>query len=400
MRKRTACVAFLTLLFAIRVHAELRTYAGSVQTHWKTIGKHGHDQPPCAPLRVTIVEVGRIEESPNCNPVDFANANLDNSIGFRGGVERDLLSRGRLTVVGGVEGALSFTEYNLTQTDFIFASGTAMTGADVRLGAIRIGARAGVGPFATTDGGEAGFLHTHGLHVTLPLRPGAAIRLARQEMQIFGREASIDVYGAGPPQAADSDLISQRATRAVETSLLLVTSPEAIGASHWDFSASTGTTSPGGPIGSSRMLRTSAFSQVGAYRDLPRRQWQARVTWTSSAHESTLPTTFLGYDGNYRSKSIQALGIGVTRTTARLFDHFSFRYGAGLEVADWSDEHQLLTRNAQPLVAGVETALSADAAVRWHFAPNLALETSFEKVYWRNLDLGENRLAVGLVITR
>jgi hypothetical protein len=398
MRHLRACVALSALIFAVQVHAQTRTYAGSVQTNWQTVGKHGHNQPPCAGPRITKVDVGWIEESPNCNPVDFANGNLDNTIGFRGGVERDFLSLGPLTLVGGLEGAVSYTEYNLTQTDFIFASGTAMAGADLRLGAIRIGARAGAGPFATTDGAEYGLLHTHGLHLTLPLRPGAALRIARQEMQVFGGETSIDVYGAGPPTAAPSELVLRRAPRAVETSLLVVTSPESLGATAWDFSASTGTTLPGGPIGSSRMLRSSAFSQVAAYRDLPWRRTKARVTWTSSAHESSLPSTFLGFDDNYRSKTIQGLGLGVTRSSGRLFDHFSLRYGGGLEVADWSDEHQLLTRDEKPLAAGVELAFTADAAVRWHFAPNLALEASFEKAYWRNIDLGESRVAFGIVI--
>jgi len=394
------CVALTALIFAVQLHARTRTYAGSVQTNWKTVGTHGHNQPPCAERRRMALPIGWREDSANCNPVDFANGNLDNSIGFRGGIERDLLSLGPMTLVGGLEGALSYTEYNLTQMDFILASGAVTAGADVRLGTIGIGARAGAGPFATTDGAEYGFLHTYGLHATVPLRPGAAIRIARQETQAFGGRTSIDVYGGGPPGAARSELLLRREPRAIETSLLLVTSPESLGATRWDFSASTGATSPGGPIGSSRMLRTSTFSQLAAYRDLRWRSWQARVTWTSSAHESILPSTFLGFEGNYRSKTIQGFGLGVTKTSGRLFEHFSLRHGAGLEVADWSDEHELLTRDKKPLAAGVEIALAADAAVRWHFAPNLALEASFEKAYWRNIDLGESRVALGLVIAR
>jgi hypothetical protein len=394
-----ACAALAALISALHVHAETRTYAGSVQTNWKTVGKHGHDQPMCADMRTTSFMNSLLTESPNCNPIDFANGNLDNSIGFRGGVERDFLSLGRLSLVGGFEGAVSYTEYNLTQVDFVFGSATATAGADLRLGTLRLGGRMGAGPFATSDGAEHGFLHVQGVHLTVPLRSGAAIRIARQQIQVFGRDpVRIDLYGGGSPVPAEVEL--RREPRAVETSLLLVTSPEYVGSTRWDFSAATGTTSPGGPLGSSRMLRSSNYSQVAAFRELPWRRVMARVTWTSSAHESTLPTRFRGYDGNYRSKTINGLGLGLARTTGRLFDHFSLRYGGGVEVADWRDEHQLLTRNGQPLVAGVEVGLAVDAALRWHIAPHLALETSFEKVHWRNIDLGESRAGFGIVITR
>ena len=77
MRNVRACVALSALIFAVQVHAQTRTYAGSVQTNWKTVGKHGHDQPPCAGWRVTLLGIGRIDEPPNCNPVDFPNRNLD-----------------------------------------------------------------------------------------------------------------------------------------------------------------------------------------------------------------------------------------------------------------------------------------------------------------------------------
>jgi hypothetical protein len=303
-----------------------------------------------------------------------------------------------------MEGALSYTEYNLTQTDFIFASANVIGGADLRLGPIVVGGRIGAGSFATTDGNEYGFQHIRGAHITVPLRPGAAIRVSRQQMQVFGSQKELDVYGDGPvmllPPAANEPTVVTREPKAIETSILLITSPEYIGSTKWQFSAATGTTSPGGPIGSSRMLRASAFSQISAFRDIPWYGLEGRVTWTTSAHESVLPTVFLGYDGNFRSKTIDGFGLGVSRTTGRLFEHFSVRYGSGVEVADWRDEHQLLTRDGKELRAGIEAGIGVDVGVRWHFGRNLAFETSFEKVYWPAIDLGEFRTGFGLVITR
>src|SRR5687768_11335219 len=362
MITRTGLVAtLLTMLVCAPVAAQDRTYAGSSSSEWKTVGKHGHDQPPCAEPRITRFGQGWFGAAPNCNPVDFARGNLDNSIGFRAGRERDLFRFGAFALVGGVEGALTSTEYNLSQDDFIFASADAFAGVDVRIGSVVIGGRAGAGPFATTDGAHYGFQYIQGAHVTLPLHPGVAVRVGRQTMAVFRSEKTVDLYGGGPV-SAPTTLV--RNPRAAETSILLVTSPEYLGSSNWEFSASTGTTSPGGPIGSSRMLRTSGYSEISAYRRLPWSGLDARITWIASAHESIRPTQFLGYDGNFRSKTIQGLGLGVSRSTARVFGQFSGRYGAGVEVADWRDEHQLLTRDNQPITAGVETAIVLDGALR------------------------------------
>jgi hypothetical protein len=395
--RRAALSAAMLLMLAANLHAQTRTYGGTFMNNWKTVGPHGHDQPMCAEPRFTYYDVGVLYESANCNATDFARGNLDNSIGFRAGRERDLWKLGPLSLVGGVDGSLSYTEYNLTQLDFIFLTASASTGVDLSLGNIRLGGRIGAGPFATSDGNEFGFQRFAGAHLTVPLRPGAAIRISRQSMRVFGSERDADIYGSG---AGDSGERVWREPHAIETSILLVTSPEYVGASRWEFAASTGTTAPGGPIGGSRMLRASNFSRIEASRELPRGGLAARLVWTASAHESSLSSNFRGYDGNYRSKTIDGIGLGLTRTSGRVFGHFSYVLGAGVEVADWRDEHQLLTRDNQPLVAGIETAFAVDASVRWHVGRNLALVTSFEKLYWQGIDLGETRFGFGLALTR
>jgi len=51
--------------------------------------------------------------------------------------------------VGGVEAAMSYTEYNLSQVDFSLLSATVNGGADLHFGGLRLGARVGLAPFAT-----------------------------------------------------------------------------------------------------------------------------------------------------------------------------------------------------------------------------------------------------------
>lgn len=375
------------LLVSPAAHAQARTYAGTFSSNWQTVGKHGHDQPWCAEPVVTEFPGGFLIEGADCNHLDFARANLDNSIGFRTGRERDLVSVGPLSIVAGVEAAIASTEYNLSQNDFMLATVAGVGGIDVHLGPVSAGGRYGFGPFATTDRNEAGFHRFHGYHVTLPLRAGAAIRISQRSMRV------LDFSMPDPA-------VPRREPQATETSVLLVASPEYTGLSNWEFSASSGTTMPGaGSLGSSRHLRHSTYTQISVFRDLPWKDLQARLSWSSSAHESQLSSVFLGYDGNYRSKTIDGFALGVSQTRP-LGRFFSVRYGSGIEVADWRDEHQLLTRDRQPLVAGIETAIAAGAALRWHAGANLAIETSFEKVYWRRLDLGEGRLGFGLVVTK
>jgi hypothetical protein len=232
------------------------------------------------------------------------------------------------------------------------------------------------------------------------LRPGAGIRIARHFVHAVPTQKAVNLYGAGPTQFEPVLVTIIREPYVVETSFLLVASPEYLGSSAWEFSTTTGATTPGGPVGSSRQLRTSNYNQTVAAHRLPWHGLDARIAWTAAAHESIRPTIFKGFENNYRSKTINALGLSVGRTTRRFFDRLSFRCGGGLEIADWRDEHQLLTRDGEALIAGVETAMVAHGAVRWHVDRNLAIEASFEKAYWRGIDLGENRIAFGIAVTR
>lgn len=115
------------------------------------------------------------------------------------------------------------------------------------------------------------------------------------------------------------------------------------------------------------MLRKAAFTRFSAFGDLPWHDLQLEVAWNSSAHESMRPTTFRGFGGNFRSKTIDGFSLSVSRTRP-LIDRVSLRYSRGIEAADWRDEHQLLMRDGKELRAGIETALTTAIALRYHIA--------------------------------
>ena len=330
--------------------AETRTYAGGFNTRWNTTGWHGHDQPLCP----AAAERGAAA----CNDSDYDNANLDNSIGFRLGRERDVRSRGPVHFVLGAEAAFLDSEYNLSQDHVVFFSASAVAGVDYTHRGARIGVRGGGGPFLTSDGrtGAEAFAE---LGATVPVRPGAAVRVAHR----FG-------------------------LRRGETSIILVASPHAA-ASRWEFAASTGTSHPDGLD-----LRPAAFHRTAAFFSVTS-TLQTHASWTATAHESTRQSTFLGFAGNERGKTIEALGVGV-RHSRPISPSWSFRYGGGIELADWADDHQLLGE----IVAGNEWGLAAGAAIRFALARHAAIEGTFEQIAWLDLDLGETRWGLGLVLTR
>lgn len=176
---------------AVAQPAEWRTFAGGFSSRWKTVGLHGHDQPYCSEvIERHFPGVVLVTHIP-CDRVDFSRGNLDNSIGYRAGRERDFLSVGPLHLVGGGEAAISYTEYNLTQADFALINAAIVAGADVKVRGVRLGGRYGAGPFLTTDGQELGVTGYTEFALTLPLRPGAALRLSHRHTETLNRYGRI-----------------------------------------------------------------------------------------------------------------------------------------------------------------------------------------------------------------
>jgi hypothetical protein len=346
---------------AMQSHAQWRTFAGGFSSRWNTIGHHGHDQNLCA--------------SGDCDADDFGRANLDDSIGFRAGRERDFFSASALHIAGGADASVNHTEYNRSQRDFSVVSIAMFAGADVEIAGVRIGARYGAGGYATTTAEQSGAIRFLDVGATIPLRRGAGVRIARRTFEMTR-------MGTGPSR---------------DLSIAFVTSGDARGESNWEFGTATGTTIPGAGAGGDRKLRSTSLNRMSVLRTF--RNVQFELSWSSTAHESSVPSVFRGYDGNFRSKTIEGYGLAVaqSRTLTRAL---SLRWSGGLELADWRDDHKLLTRDGKELVAGVELALTASAGLRLQLQPRLAIQSSLQKVYWRALDLGELRWTTGIVITR
>ena len=170
---------FILLLAPLFADAQTRTYAGGFNTRWNTTGWHGHDQDLCPEAATGGPEA--------CNDADYRNANLDNSIGFRFGHERDWFDRGPFKFLAGVEGSFTDSEYNLSQDHIAFFSASAIAGIDYEILTTRIGGRFGAGPFITTDGrsGPQAFAE---LTATVPIR---RVPVPKGQAERFDRFAAL-----------------------------------------------------------------------------------------------------------------------------------------------------------------------------------------------------------------
>ena len=361
MAARALLLTIVTAIVCTSAAAQGRTYAGGFSTRWDTVGWHGHDQPLCPEAAMSGPGA--------CDEQDYRNANLDNSIGFRFGHERDAFRRGPLHFILGIEAGFTDSEYNLSQNHVTFVSANAVAGVDYAYRRARIGPRFGAGPFLSTDGhtGANGFLEGA---VTVPIRRGAALRFSHRLV------AHLDP-----------------SIRRGESSFVLVASPEERGTSRWEFAATTGMSRP-----DSLSLRSAAWQRLTA-------SWFATpgihvlASYTATAHESTVETTFMGFPANQRGKTIEGLGLGVGHLY-RLNDRISLRYGGGLEVANWTDEHHLLVRDGEDVEAATEVGVTVRAGLRLALARHVAIEGTVEQLAWRGIDMNETRIGAGLVLTR
>ena len=334
MRRKAFATAFALLLVVANAarasDAEWGAYAGPTSTRWLTKGRHGHDQPSCP-------------EQPNCDPSDFRRSNLDDSIGFRIGAQRGLF---------GIEANVAHTEYNLSQKNVNIFALQAFAGRTVPLGKFHFGMRAGAGPLVTSDG-NAGAQASLEAFVALP-----------HALQ-FGSRLVLDHTGAGTAKALETSFLIAPATR-------------------WNVATATGVTVPSG-----LNLRRAPFTRLSTEHGLTENA-RLVVSWTSSGHESQLKTSFRGYPGNERSKTINGFGLAVDRSAHVLSG------GTGMEVAQWKDDHALLTDQNGVVNAGIEFALELHAAIRQRIGRRLALEGSIQQLYWPNLRLAETRIGVGI----
>lgn len=359
---------FLSLVVSFSAAAQTRWYAGQFSTNWNTDGYHGHDQP-CA-------------FTPDCDDDDFLRANLDNSIGVRAGAERDYGTWRRLRLVGAADVSFTDTEYNITQHNLNIVSGAIAGGVDVDVWHLQLGARVGAGPFLTTDL-TAGAQAYAELALTVPVTRAAALRVAFREVAMQPlHDGELNLDNSSEPDAA---------LHSRDVSLLLVSSSGASGDSPWQFVAGTGMSVPR-DLGLSKAF----FTRLAVQRTLTP-SLQGQFSWTSTAHESELEGVFMGFPGNFRSKTIDAFGLSV-RGTRSLSGAFTGFATAGAEAADWSDDHELLVDHGRVVEGGFEVGVVVGGGVRYRLRENLGAEAFVENIWWPGIDLGELRMGVAVVI--
>jgi hypothetical protein len=363
-----ACAAFLSVILSFSAAAQTRYYAGQFSTNWNTSGYHGHDQPCFF--------------TPDCDDDDFARANLDNSIGFRAGAERDYGTWRRLRLVGALDVSSADTEYNITQNNLNVLSAAVAGGVDLDVWRVQLGARVGVGPFVTTDL-SAGAQAYGEVALTVPVTPRAALRISFREVvmqPLYDGELNLD-------NSSDHDA----SLRSRDASLLLVATPDAPGESPWQFLAASGMSSPYG-----RGLSKALFTRLAVQRAITP-SLEGQFSLTSSAHESYLPGVFMGFPGNFRSKTIDAFGLAV-RGTRPLSPDFEGFATAGAEAADWADEHELLVDDGEIVEGGFVLGVVVGGGVRYRLRESIGIDAFAEHVWWPGIGVGEVRTGVALVI--
>jgi len=345
-------ILFLSLLLASTAGASWRIYTGGYGTAWRTTdGHHGHD-----------VDCPPDERHDRCETSDFARANLDNSIGFRIGAEQR-----RSWLVYGAELSVDSTEYNISQRDLYIGSGVVTAGAVADFFHVTWGLRGGAGVSASDDGHAGGALLAEG-SAEVPLANGVRFRVAHRESAF---------------------LLSGESLRSRDTAFLMVFT-ETPSAAPWRFSAGAGISSPGLLVGDDLGLSRAPFTRFTAARLIGERS-AVGITYITAAHESTQKSVFMGYPENERGKTINGLGVDWTFDLASTPRYF-VELGAGAELADWSDEHQLLGA----VTGSTEIAPALKLAVGFPITEQLALVISTEQLYWSGIDLGESRFALGV----
>ncbi|HVR43599.1 MAG TPA: hypothetical protein VMS56_09145 [Thermoanaerobaculia bacterium] len=353
-------LAFATLLIVlipggVATAQEWRFFHGGTGTRWRAAhGIHGHTED-C--------------RTAACDDSDWERGNLDSSIGYRVGAERQWLGTDRLHAITGVDLSVVATEFNLSQRDLWVFIPSFVAGVETRYGRGALGVLTGVGS-AWTDDGRTRPARSAEIRVDLLTNDEGGIRLNVRQSRIGPvrlRERGVLVHVRGAGQA---------------------------GASRWDCELFAGASRPGRGPGRSLDLGNAPLHKYGLHRIRGGGAQRIGLTFTASAHESRRRTDFLGTGGNLRGKTIPSVGI----TWDRRFDLgplVILRAGGGVEVADWSDPHELLVDGAASLEAGIAAAAVATVSASVPITPAVRLIVGVDQLHWLGTGLAERRVILG-----
>jgi hypothetical protein len=306
-----------------------------------------------------------------CNRGDLERGNLDNSIGFRVGAERELLRRGRFSLSGGAEVAILPTEYNLSQNDLVIVDLLAVGAAGLDLGPVRLLARAGLGGTLSDHlpSGSASFLEGA---VEVALSPTAAVRLGGRRAEHAG-------------------------LRTKEASVAVVARPRARAlGSGWDIEVAGGVSAPGVGLGSSLELTAAPMVQLAAFRRVGRNGDRLGGVLVGVSHESDRRSWYGNTPGNQRGKELIEAALQWDRPLAggpagRL------RVLASLRASDFEDDWALLHDGDREIhAAGIEFGVGLGAEVEVLRGEAVGLVLGAEQLYWPVCELGELRGRLGL----
>ncbi len=334
-------------------------YAGAVHFGWSTTGGVAGHLDDCN-TRV-------------CEDQDFERGNLDGSIGFRAGLEREIIGNRHFALLFGVEGSALFSEYNLSQDSIVFSDLHMVTGAKASLGRFAIFGRVGAGVmYGDQRWGETSFVE-YGLE--LDLGRGVALRPAY-------RRARHDVaYGK-------------------DLSLVLMASPGFTKQEgRWEISSSGGVSEPGGAVGRDLALRSAPFWQFGVSARIGATASRLGLVIDTAAFESRLESLWINTPGNQRSRDVFGAALHYDIELATPVG-LGVRLGGGIKWSDWSDDWPLLVDpQGNPVMAGTgELAGLIKAEVILRPAGFLPLVIGVEQLYWPSPDLGELRYRLGILI--
>jgi hypothetical protein len=156
---------------------------------------------------------------------------------------------------------------------------------------------------------------------------------------------------------------------------------------------------PGRGAGESLALSAAPFSRLSAHRAIGRRGHRAGLAVQTTAHESEAKTVYFGVSGNERGKSVHSAALTWHREP-HAGGPRRWRYGLGLEFANWDDDHSLLNDpSGKPVEGGFETGLLAHIGGTADIAPGARLVLGAEKAYWSRIGLGEVRFILGVEIS-
>ncbi len=316
-------LAFVALAAARASGGDLRFSVAGANSLWLTSGgERGHTKD-C--------------REPACDDSDWNRGNLDNSLGLWVGAEKRVSGRDRLGLDAALESAVYYTEYDLSQQQFVLVDVLAMAGPRLRVGGVDLLLRGGAGVSFTGDG-RGGMALAAEAGCELPVLEQSDLRLSLRYTDHAGPRS----FGVG------LNLVTRDTRRE---------NPH-----RWTLGWAAGIGRPGGIIGDHRELGAAPFWDLALYRHLAGGKSRLGVELGLTAYESNARTALHGVTGNQRSKDVPAVALLWERRLQGV--SLAWLVGGGVRVASWNDGWSLLLDDdGQPLKGGVEAGLQhADAA--------------------------------------